>query len=152
MDKELLKKELLQYCERYVEERIERAEEPIKRAMNSANSESKSSAGDKHETTQAMAHLEQEKNAKQLAEALKLRRAIIELKNTTPDETINFGSLVKTNKGVYYIALSIGAIERNKYNYFIVAPTSPIAMALKGKKKGESCIFNGNTIEIIEVA
>lgn len=146
-----LKMQLLQLCEEYVEARIERAEEPIKRARNAANSESKSSAGDKHETTQAMAHLEQEKNAKQLGEALKLKRAIVELKNVQSTEVVDFGSLVETNKGFYYIGLSIGAVKLKGENYFVIAPTAPIALSMKGLKAGDSMVFNGNKFEIISV-
>lgn len=151
MNELTLKKQLLAYCEKYVEERIERAEEPIKRAVRSANEESKSSAGDKHETTQAMAHLEQENNAKQLAEALKLRRAIIELKNISSSNIIDFGSLVHTNKGIYYIALSLGVVTLNQSNYFVVAPTSPIAMQLKGLKASDTMTFNGNVYTVTSV-
>ena len=145
MKKEDLKAELLSLCENFVQKRIKNDENAMNEAQNSANGEQKSSAGDKHETSRAMAHLEQEKAAKQLDEAIKMKRALSELKQVISTDTIDFGSLVITNHGAYYIALSLGIVQLKSENYFIVSPTSPIAMTFKGLKKGENAKFNGKT-------
>jgi len=146
-----LKIELLQLCEKFVQDRIQNAEQAMQSAQNSANSEEKSTAGNKHDTARAMAHLEQEKNAKQLDEAIKLKRALSELKNVVSTEKIDFGSLVKTNLGTYYIALSIGIVKIEAESYFIVSPTSPIALVFKGLGKGDSTTFNGREFTIEQV-
>lgn len=146
-----LKSELLKLCKSFVEDRIKNAENAMQNAQQSANSEERSTAGDKHDTARAMSHLEQEKSAKYLDEAIKLKRALSELLKAQPLDVIDFGSLVITNQGTYFIALSIGATKLNDVNYFIVSPTSPIALAFKGLKAGDAATFNGRNFMVEEV-
>ena len=146
-----LKNELLELCKDFVQGRIQNAENAMQNAQQSANSEERSTAGDKHDTARAMSHLEQEKSAKYLDEAIKLKRALSELLKAQTADAIDFGSLVVTNQGTYFIALSIGAIQLKDINYFIVSPTSPIAIALKGLKAGDTATFNGRSFIIEEV-
>ena len=146
-----LKIELLKLCKSFVEDRIKNAENAMQNAQQSANSEERSTAGDKHDTARAMSHLEQEKSAKYLDEAIKLKRALSELLKAQPSDVIDFGSLVITNQGTYFIALSIGATKLNDVNYFIVSPTSPIALAFKGLKAGDAATFNGRNFMVEEV-
>lgn len=148
---EYLKKELLLMCVSFVKDRIQNAEDAMENAQQSANSEERSTAGDKHDTARAMSHLEQEKSAKYLDEAIKLKRALSELLKTQVSDVIDFGSLVITNQGTYFIALSIGAIKLDNEDYFIVSPTSPIAIAFKGLIVGDKATFNGRTFLVEEV-
>lgn len=67
MDKLLV----FQALERKVEERIQHLQLALDDAMQATADDSKSTAGDKHETSRAMAHLEQEKLGSQFSEALK---------------------------------------------------------------------------------
>ena len=123
----------------------------MQNAQQSANSEERSTAGDKHDTARAMSHLEQEKSAKYLDEAIKLKRAFSELLKAKSSDTIDFGSLVVTNQGTYFIALSMGAVKLNDNNYFVVSPTSPVAIAFKGLKLGDTATFNGRSFVVEEV-
>jgi len=148
---EELKGELLKLCKIFVQDRIQNAENAMQNAQQSANSEERSTAGDKHDTARAMSHLEQEKSAKYLDEAIKLKRAFSELLKAQPSDVIDFGSLVVTNQGTYFIALSIGVIKLDKEDYFIVSPTSPIAIAFKGLVVGDKATFNGGIFLVEEV-
>ena len=67
------KEKLHDACVAYVDERISFLNETIKETQNSANNESKSSMGDKYETTRSMMHLENEQMSIQLKEALNLK-------------------------------------------------------------------------------
>ena len=146
-----LKGELLKLCKSFVQDRILNAENAMQNAQQSANSEERSTAGDKHDTARAMSHLEQEKSAKYLDEAIKLKRAFSELLKAKSSDTIDFGSLVVTNQGTYFIALSMGAVKLNDNNYFVVSPTSPVAIAFKGLKLGDTATFNGRSFVVEEV-
>jgi len=148
---EELKRELLKLCKDFVQDRIENAEAAMQNAQQSANSEERSTAGDKHDTARAMSHLEQEKSAKYLDEAIKLKRAFSELLKAKSTDAIDFGSLVVTNQGTYFIALSLGVVKLNDKNYFVVSPTSPIAIAFKGLKAADKATFNGRSFIIEEV-
>ena len=62
------------YCESIVEEQLSGIIAALKDAQEGANNETKSSAGDKHETGRAMAQLETEKLNTQLNEANQLQK------------------------------------------------------------------------------
>ena len=63
---------------KHVEDTIEVYKKGILDAQNGLQSESKSSAGDKHETGRAMLQLEAEKLGKQLQESLTLLKSNLE--------------------------------------------------------------------------
>src|ERR1700761_8343646 len=52
-------------------QRVATAQEAMRQAQEAANSEEKSSAGDKYETGRAMGHLQKDMHARQLAESMK---------------------------------------------------------------------------------
>src|SRR3954471_22824638 len=64
-DKLALKTKLRLYCTKVLRERLAGAEALINAAQESANDGSKSSAGDKYETSRAMGHLQKDMYLKQ---------------------------------------------------------------------------------------
>ena len=60
------KQDLIAYCTEFVETQISHVQSAIDSAKESAQNESKSSAGDKHETGKSLMQLEQENNAQHL--------------------------------------------------------------------------------------
>ena len=67
-----LKQQLYKLCQDFVENRKKTVQKNINEIQESLTSETKSSAGDKHETGRAMLQLEREKVGHQLAEIEKL--------------------------------------------------------------------------------
>jgi len=143
MTKEEIKKELYKQCVLFVDARINNSLNAIKNAQESANTEVKSSAGDKHETGRSMAQLETEKNAIQLQESNKLRRVIGLINPTKTFDKVQLGSVVITNVGKYYIAISVGKINVENEIYYGVSAVSPIGQALLQHKVGDEVLFNG---------
>src|ERR1700743_1454454 len=131
-----LKKELHQLCIDYVRGRMDTATQAINTAQQAANEETKSSAGDKYETGRAMAQQETDRNQAQLNEANKLMVALNHINVGVVSKTALPGSLVITNNGKFYIAISAGALLLNGESYCAVSPASPIGLSLKGQKKG----------------
>lgn len=148
MNLEQIKVELYQQSVDYVDQRINNSLLAIKNAQESANTEVKSSAGDKHETGRAMAQLETEKNAIQLAEANKLKQAIGLINPSKTCEKGELGALLITNSGNFFLSVSIGKMEVNKTIYFGVSPVSPIGQALLNHKEGDEVTFNGRKFKI----
>ncbi len=146
-----LKQTLFGMCEQHIDQKIQMAQKNIHDAQSSANTETKSSAGDKYETGRAMMHLEKEKYTRQLAQALQLREQLAQLKPHLANEKIEFGALVKTSNGSFFISVGIGKIQIEKEAYFVMSLASPIAQALKGLKKGDKGTFRGQMIEILDV-
>jgi len=146
-----IKTGLLEYCHEYVEERISYMQNAIREAREAGNSESKSSAGDKYETARAMAQLEQEKYALQLEEAYKLKKALVAISADKTTDGVCPGSLVITDKGVFYLSISAGKYAIEGKEIFLVSPVAPIAVAMLSRKPGDTITVNGRSMEIREV-
>ncbi len=141
-DKEL-KVILLENCKETVKNRFAKIKQTITDIEESLEDESKSSAGDKHETGRAMLQIDRENAGKQLHEIENLQGLVKKIDIQTTSDYVRLGSLVYTNNGTYFISISIGQVTVGKTNYFCVALQSPIGQLLSGKKKGDSFTFNG---------
>ena len=138
----VIKDELRRFCESFAQERICRIKNTINDLNDSLNSETKSSAGDKHETGRAMIQLEREKLGHQLYEAEKVRQVLAGI--CTPDYAtkVGQGSLVITSDSAYYIAISAGAFKKGSSQIYCVSAASPIGKILLGKSEGQCFYFN----------
>lgn len=137
---ELLKAKLYDHCWEYAMERLRGIQSSIALARESANDDSKSSAGDKHETGRSMAQLEQEKLSVQLQEAEKLVQALHAIERGKISSVISVGALVCTDHGSYFISISAGKVLIDGEMYFAVSPASPIGLALC--RSGSQTAFN----------
>jgi transcription elongation GreA/GreB family factor len=146
-----IKQFLYNHCLAFVQSRIQNIEQAIGNATESANGETKSSAGDKHETSRAMAHLEQEKNGTQMQEALKLKNILQQIDPTGTGQKINLGSLVRTDKANYYVSIGAGKAEWRGTAYFAISQLAPIAKKMLGKSRGDTFEFNKIDYLILEV-
>lgn len=113
--------------------------------------DSKSSAGDKHETALAMAQLEQEKLTKQLNILLLQEASMKVIDPTLKHQKITIGSLVETNKGWYYFSISLGQLICQNNAFFALSLEAPLGQIMRGKVAGEQVTFNGMITEIIGV-
>lgn len=146
---EPIKPTLYARCLAYVQERILTATEAMQAAQESANSESKSSAGDKYETGRAMAQLERDRHAQLLADA---KRMLADLEKINPGITTSVvvpGSLVRTSRGTFFLAISAGKLTLDGADYFAVSVASPIGALLLGKRVGEVVMFNKMGYEVV---
>ena len=142
---------LNQFCKNYIEERIARIQKNIQDVQIALSSETKNSAGDKHETGRAMLQLEREKLGQQLAEAEKTKQVLLKVPSKLDTSVISLGSLVKTSKANYYLAISAGEYKSDGQIIFCISAGTPIGQLLMGKTIGNSVVFNGNTIEVLEI-
>lgn len=140
-----IKNKLLSKCFEYVDQRIETSRQAMKNAQDSANTEEKSSAGDKYETGRAMAQIERDKAAQQLEEAMKLKSILNQLNPLTKATKVSQGSLVITDTHRFYLAISMGKIKVEDVDFLILSPNSPIGQALLSLKESDSFTFNKET-------
>jgi hypothetical protein len=138
-------------CQAYVQQRIDAAQHAMQAAQESANNETKSSAGDKYETGRAMAQEERNRNAVQLNETLKLQAELARIDPEKPCDTVRPGALVATNLGLFYISISAGKLTVDGTDYFAVSAAAPVAAALNGKRVGEEVLFNGKKVRVEQV-
>lgn len=145
-DSSEIKKQLLKACTDFVLQKQQSIEAIIASHKNSLESETKSSAGDKHETGRAMLQLEMEKAGQQLAEVHKMKATLerINLELTTQKGAL--GSLISTENFRYFLAISIGKVELNGTDYFVVSTSSPIGKQLLGIEKGAIIPMNNQKV------
>ena len=98
----------------------------------SGSNETKSTAGDKHETALAMLQIEQANNRGQLQEVLEQRLALINIKPDIITKKVLLGSYVKTNKGNFYISVALGKLIIDGETVMAISPQSPLGAKLMG--------------------
>jgi transcription elongation GreA/GreB family factor len=146
-----LKKELHQLCVNYVRKIMDAAELAISDAQKASTDDTKSSAGDKYETGREMMQQETNRNLAQLNEANKLLVALNRINTTGTSTHAEPGSVIVTNNGNFYLAISAGSLSLNGKTYFAVSPASPMGNLLKGKKAGDEFSLNGKGYKIESV-
>ncbi|GGW24618.1 3-oxoacyl-ACP synthase [Arenibacter certesii] len=145
------KEELYKSCKTYIDERLSRIQGRIASLQEALTSESKSSAGDKHETGRAMIQLEREKLGKQLAEVQLLQERFKKVPLQNKSDQVIQGSVVYTTKHHYYIGISAGEIIVAEERFYAIAPDTPMGKILMGKSIGEKISFNGTEFKIKKI-
>ncbi|WP_373707807.1 hypothetical protein [Kaistella sp.] len=134
------KSEILKIIQDKLSAKIENLERLIAETRAS-NNETKSSMGDKFETSREMVQQEINTLQIQLNENRNARNSLKQI-NTNLHQTIGLGSLVETDKGLFYIAVSLGEIIFNEKKVFVISTESPLGKILFGMKKGEEISLN----------
>jgi NADPH-dependent curcumin reductase CurA len=146
-----VKAQLLNYCNENLKNRFATIDNLISDINNSLASETKSSAGDKHETGRAMLQLEREKAGHQLAEIHKSQDILKKIDPKSQHQYISLGSLVKTSQSNYFIAISAGEFKVDGTTYYAISAATPIAQVLLSKQVGDTANFRGMSLSIIEI-
>lgn len=143
-----IKQDLYKQCAQLVDKRLNSINIQIADIQNSLLSETKSSAGDKHETGRAMLQLEREKAGHQLAEIEKTKAFLSKINIEKKSSQIGVGNLVFTSKAHYFIAVSLGALQSDGKTVYAISPGTPMGLLLLGKTVGDKIIFNENSFVI----
>ena len=146
-----LKQQLYQYCWTFIEDRFKTIQNNIEEIQKALNSETKSSAGDKHETGRAMLQLEREKLGLQLAEINKIKKALSRVNLDNTSNVITLGSIVFTDKLNYFITISAGKLVVDNESFYAISANTPMGKLLIGKTVGDVIGFSKNTIEIKKI-
>ncbi|MEP6675945.1 MAG: hypothetical protein ABJA78_12345 [Ferruginibacter sp.] len=145
------KNELKHFCHAIIEQRITTAKLAGEDAQRSANSEEKSSAGDKYETGRAMSHLEKEMHSKQVAENVKELATLHTVDTGLLYNTVQAGAVICCDNIIFFIAAGLGKQVISGNTILFLSLNSPLAQLLKNKKKGDRFLFNRNDIAIVDV-
>ena len=146
-----IKEELYNQCQDFVNKRLQTVQEIISSNQKALQTETKSSAGDKHETGRAMLQLEMEKAGQQLSGITLMKETLAKIDISKKGEIASLGSLIITEKANYFLSISAGQIVVANTHYFAISVSSPIGKLLLGKQQLEAISFNGNIITIKEV-
>lgn len=117
----------------------------------SGSNETKSTAGDKHETALAMLQIEQANNRGQLQQALLQKINFEKINPAHKSQKIIPGSLVKTSKGYFYMSVALGKLLTEGITVFAASPQSPLGEKLMGLSAGDTIEINNDIYSIESV-
>lgn len=147
----MLKTELIQHIECILLEKIEETTKDISSLRESRNNDTKSSAGDKYETGREMIQIELNKLESLLEKTKQTLHDLLKINTTLKHQTVELGSLILSEKERYFISVPVGKVYLHNVEYYAISLGSPLAMALRGKKKGDKVIFQQREIVIKEI-
>lgn len=136
------KKELLNHCLQQIEGRLEEITRAIQQAQEAIESETKSSAGDKYETSREMIQQDLNRYHAQLSQTKK-DWVLLQKTDVGTKQKAEIGAIVVTEKVTYFIAVSLGQQQVNGTNFIVISPSSPIGKLLLGLEVSDRIVFNG---------
>lgn len=151
VEKIAFKNRLKLAAQQIIEQRISAAKTLIDEAQAAANSEEKSSAGDKYETARAMNQLEKEMHSKQLAQQLKELALLHEVRTDVVYREATTGACIDGSGIIFFIAAGLGKQTIDGKLIIYLSPQAPLAKQLQHKKAGDQFVFNGKGIAIESV-
>lgn len=147
-----LKQKIYSRCQQLLHEKISALQHTLKELTNSAADETKSTAGDKHETALAMLQIEQENISRQLKTFLDQQIILERIDPSVKALFITNGSLVKTNKGHFFLTIALGKLIVDDIPVIVLSPQSPLGQKLMGLKRNDYTEIKGTpyTIETLD--
>ncbi|HIC8643810.1 hypothetical protein BAX97_05280 [Elizabethkingia meningoseptica] len=121
--------------------------EQLIESTRASNNDTKSSMGDKYETSREMLQQEINRLLSQLSE-VNNQLDILRNMNTKPLTVVGLGAYVETSMGNFYISESLGKINRDGVTVVAVSANAPLVQAMLKKKAGEVFELNGKRQKI----
>jgi transcriptional regulator of heat shock response len=146
-----MKLKVQEECGKILSERIQSLRQQLYDLVEGAKNDSKSTAGDKHETARAMMQIEQEKLGNQLNLLEQQQQVLNRLDPSVKSEIVVNGSLVKTNQGWIYISIPLGKITVGGESVMCLSVQSPLGQKLLGKNTSDQTTINGVEYVVGEV-
>lgn len=145
------KKVWLEIMHAGVRDALNRLQADIMALQESRQADTKSSAGDKHETARAMVDQELQQLNQQREKAQRNQSELRQLTDA-PCEAAARGAAVETDRSIYFISISFGKLPVNGGKpVYALSPVSPAAQAMLGKRAGEAFEINGMRHTILKV-
>lgn len=146
-----LKEKIYNHYLQVISDKIGQVEKVLADLKESGTNETKSTAGDKHETALAMLQIEQANKREQLKE-LQQQKAVLEKINPalSPSVIVN-GSLIKTNHGYLYLSVALGKAVVDGIAVTALSQHSPLGKQLLHLQKGQTAVINNRQYIVEEV-
>ncbi len=147
-----LKHKIYNHYLQVINDKIAGLQKVLADLKESGANETKSTAGDKHETALAMLQIEQANVRVQLKEAQQQQAALEKINPELSPAIIVPGSLVKTNKGYLFLSMAGGKAIVDGNTVMALSPQSPLGQKLLQASIKDSVTINTTayTIESIE--
>lgn len=146
-----MKKQVVQALNDELEERLKLSTQAYNDALESRNNDTKSSAGDKYETSRAMMQQEMDNAEISIHQAKLFKNELSRLPLEENSEVVISGSLVETNLGIYFLGLSLGKVVVNNQVVYAVSTASPLGKLLLNGKVGDAINLNNTQQKILRI-
>ena len=135
-----------------MKEGLERAQAGFQELQGSLEGESKSTAGDKHETGRAMVQMEMEQAALRLSRVEGMVRQWQSLAPARGRKEVRPGSVVCTDHGGFVIGVARGAFDVPELGLWrAISADAPLAQALQARGPDSAVEFRGKQWNISSV-
>jgi len=113
--------------------------------------DTKSSMGDKHETSRSMNQLEQEKISNQITELNKQIVSLQQLNIHFYNLNIVNGSLIKSDKGLVFVSVGLGKVEIDDLEVIVISAQSPLGTLFLGKCLHDRVSVGAHNYTVLEL-
>jgi hypothetical protein len=131
-------------------EKVFTLKKDIQSLVRDSSENSKPTSGDKHEVGLEMSMGELDRLSGQL-DAYKRQLSELELMDLSGKTKVGKGSIVQTNRGLFFISVAYGLVKLEKEAVFCLSPQSPLAIACAGSGEGDSILLNDLEHSILSV-
>jgi hypothetical protein len=139
------KQKIYNYYLQVVNDKISLLQQVLADLKESGTNETKSTAGDKHETALAMLQIEQANTRGQLQVAQEQKAALEKINPVIAAIEVVNGSLIKTNRGYLFLSIAVGKAIIDGNIVIALSPQSPLGKKLMGLRIADTTEINNNS-------
>lgn len=139
-----LKQKIYNHYLQLVNDKVSLLQKVLADLKESGSNETKSTAGDKHETALAMLQIEQANMRSQLKDALTQKITLEKIDPAISAPVILNGSLIKTNRGYLYMSIALGKAVVEGIVVIALSPQSPLGLKLMGLSEADVAEINND--------
>jgi hypothetical protein len=140
-----LKQKIYNHYQAVINDKIRVLQKTLDDLKESGKNETKSTAGDKHETALAMLQIEQANTRQQLKEMIAQKDTLQKINPTITASIVLQGSLIKTNKGYLFMSVALGKAVVDGVAVIALSAQSPLGVKLMGLTVAGVATVNNNS-------
>ena len=137
----LIKSEVIVELDKQLLSKLSYLTTNIQQAIDSRNSDTKSSAGDKFETSREMAQIE----------IHKIETEILKTQQFFTDLASKASQLIITDKGAFLISIPFGKVMVNTTEVFCISNSAPITKQLVNTEISANFEYRGVAYNVLEI-
>ncbi len=139
------------FIEQKLEEKYSQLHQQLDSLEEDLQGETKSSMGDKYETSRARLHTEIDRIKERIVVTENQIAEMNSIDFSKIYEEVKEGAWVQTANASFLISIGLGALKSGVNPVFAISLESPVGKQMKSKKEGEIYKFNGKTFTIQKI-
>jgi len=143
---------LRDHLTKLLSEQVTSLQQQLAEIESARNEETKSSAGDKYETSREMMQQAADQVQGQIDRTRDMLQQLKHLPTPTQSDHLEEGHLVTTDRGIYFLSVPFGKIKGRQPTVYALSVASPLGKLLIGKTVGDSVTFNQRSIFITKIS